>query len=95
MNSEKAMVLSFFATLSSSLSMGGSLAVLYAYFRRPRANRKQLGERMVCIASVLDFFASLSFSFGRAFVPSEGESPGGACIFQAWSTQFLVAAVIW
>ena len=83
------------ATVSSTLSMVGSLAVLWSYWSQPKSVRKGLGERLVMILSYLDFGASLAFSFGAAFVPKEGADPSGACLFQAWVIQFMVASVCW
>jgi hypothetical protein len=88
------------ATLSGSMSMFGSLTIMLSYFSRTRADRKELGIRMVFIESVLDLGASLFFALGPVFIPEEGwdsneKDPSGACIFQGFMVQFEVCAVCW
>lgn len=79
--------------------MFGSLAIMLSYFSRTRADRKELGIRMVFIESVLDFGASFFFALGPVFIPDEGwdenEDPSGACVFQGFMVQFEVCAVCW
>ena len=79
--------------------MFGSLAIMLSYFSRTRADRKELGIRMVFIESVLDFGASFFFALGPVFIPDEGfdynEDPSGACVFQGFWIQFEVCAVCW
>ena len=91
--------LSTTATVSGTLSMVGSLAIMASYFSRPRADRKELGIKMVFIESVLDFGASFFFALGPVFIPSEGwddnDNPSSVCVFQGFMIQFEVIAVIW
>ena len=84
--------LTIVATITSSLSMFGSLAVLASYYSKPKMERKELGTRMVMYASYLDFIASLAFSFGTVFTPNSREEPSDGCLAQAFLIQFGHAA---
>jgi hypothetical protein len=68
---------------------------MFVYVRQPKAIRKNLGERMVSIASSLDFLASLFFSFGPSFLPAKSDDPSGACEFQGFMLQWMLASIMW
>jgi len=92
-------VLSITSTVSGTLSMIGSSAIMVSYFSRARSDRKELGICMVFFASILDFVASLFFALGPIFIPDEGwddnEDPSVVCIFQGFMVQFSLCAVCW
>lgn len=81
--------------VSGSVSMAGCVCVLVSYYMLQPEKRRELGVKMVVYEIYLDFFQALVMSWTTLFLPTEGADPSGGCIFQAFSIQLLLAAVLW
>ena len=98
LTSAQADVLQVLATLSSVLSILGSLTIVHTISSKQKSSslrRLSTTDLLVLIMSVLDIMSSLSFSFG--VLPHSVSGPDGfACHLQAFSIElFALSTVFW